>query len=242
MEVKDVVNKALKAKLKEAGFKTKGMDWWKPIDGGYLMVHHKKSVANNGANGFHSEVLIFAIADYELTESVKEIWLSYQIDNITLRDLVPEYGYFTEGMTNHYFDIDLYTKCPMSGKEYTGDDWVNIVGDIFDSYLIPFLEKVKSCNEFEVCKSELTKKRYSKSLGIYSFFLCSMRSGMFENNIPGYVESFRNGMYSLEEANNHLELTDRFLNLYSENYRKRYETSIRKFIEEVLKQAQEKLE
>lgn len=234
MEIKDVVNKTLKAKLKECGFKTKGSDFWKAIDGGYLMIHHKKSAGNNGAFGFHSGIMIFAIADYEMTESVNSIWLSYQLDNVNLRDLVPEYGYFTEGMTNLYFDIDLYSKCPKSGKEYTGDDWAPIVSDIFDTYLIPFLDKITNCNEFETYKAELTTKRYSEALGIYAFFSSCMRSGIFDENIPGFVEAFKQGMYSLGEAKKNMSLVDRFLDLYSDSYRKRNEAKIRKFISEVI--------
>ena len=239
MEVKDVVNKTLKLKLKEYGFKTKGSDWWKEIEGGYLMIHHKKSIGNNSAFGFHSGIMIYAIDDYEMTDSVSSIWMSYQLDNVNLRDLVPEYGYFTEGMTNVYFDIDLYNKCPMSGKEYTGDDWVSIVSSIFDTYLIPFVSKISSCSEFETYKAELNAKRYSKANGIYAFFSSSMRSGMFEENIPGYVESFKNGMYSLEEAKKNMSLVDRFLELYRDSYRVANEAKIRKFISEVIRLADE---
>lgn len=239
MEIKDVVNKTLKAKLKECGFKTKGSDWWKPIDGGYLMVHHKKSVGNNGAFGFHSGIIIFAIADYEMTESVNSIWMSYQLDNVTLRDLVPEQGYFTEGMTNIYFDLDLYSKCPKSGKEYTGDDWIPIVSDILDTYLISFLDRIASCSEFETYKTELTAERYSKERCIYAFFSSSMRSGMLDENIPGFVQSFKNGMYSLEEAKKNMTLVDRFLDLYSDSYRKKNEAKIRKFVNEVIRLAGE---
>lgn len=239
MEIKDVVNKTLKVKLKECGFKTKGSDFWKPIDGGYLMVHHKKSMGNNGAFGFHSEIIIFAIADYEMTDSINSIWMSYQLDNVTLRDLVPEHGYFTEGMTNIYFDIDLHSKCPMSGKEYEGDDWAPIVTNLFDTYLIPFLEKITSCSEFETIKNELNTKRFSKANGIYAFFSSSMRSGMFEENIPGYVECFRNGTYSLEEAKKNMNLLDRFMDLYSESFRNKNEAKIRKFVNEVIRLAGE---
>lgn len=239
MEIKDVVNKTLKLKLKECGFKTKGSDWWKEIDGGYLMIHHKKSIENNGSFGFHSGITIFTVDEIEMVGNVNQLWIGYQMDNVNLRDLVPEYGYFTEGMTNIYFDIDLHNKCPMSGKEYTGDDWIPIVSSILDTYLIPFVCKISSCSEFETYKAELNSKRYSKANGIYAFFSSSMRSGMFEENIPGFVECFRNGTYSLEEAKKNMSLVDRFLELYRDSYRVANEAKIRKFISEVIRLADE---
>lgn len=239
MELKDVVNKTLKTILKDNGFKTRGPDFWKEIEGGHLMIHLKRSIYNNGANGFNSEVSIFAITSQEMTGDISHIWMDYQINHLTLRDLVPEFGYFTEGMTNGYFDLNLNSKCPMSGKEYTSTDWIVIVNSIFDTYLVPFLNKIDSLSLFESIKRDLELIRQSEKSSIYSFYSSVMRSGMFKENIPGYVQSFKSGVYSLEEAKKNIDLLDRFMDLYSEHFRKAYASSIKDFVNEVFRLAEE---
>lgn len=239
MELKDVVNKTLKTALKANGFTTRGADFWKEIDGGHLMIHLKKSIYNNGANGFNSEVSIFAITSQEMTSDISHIWMDYQVNHLTLRDLVPEYGYFTEGMKYVYLDFNLHSKCPMSGKEYEVKEWVTIVDSIFNEYLIPFLDSISSFSEFERIKKELIAKRTSKDIRIYSFYSSVMKAGMYKENVQGFAQCFWQGAYSLEEALKNINLLDRFLNLYSDSWRKAYEKQIRDFVDEVLALAEE---
>lgn len=238
MELKDVVSQVLKKQLKEMNFKTKGFDWWKEIDGGYLMIHLKKSVFSNKANGFNSELIIFSIPKEELTGKIGDIWLGYQIDHVNLTSLVPEYGFFTEGLNGGYFDFSIVEKNLKSGKIYTAEQWEGIVTSIIETYLVPFINSVDSVNTFESLKEELNKKKFSSNARIYSFYSLIPQSGMFETNKTNMLEMIKRNNIPVEALREKMFLLDRFLEGYRASFRNQYEETLRKFTNEVIEEAE----
>lgn len=238
MELKDVVSQVLKKQLKEMNFKTKGFDWWKEIDGGYLMIHLKKSVFSNKANGFNSELIMFSVSKEELTGKISDIWLGYQPDHVNLTSLVPEYGFFTEGLNGGYFDFSIVEKNPKSGKIYTPEQWESIVTSLIETYLVPFIDSADSVKSFETIKEELNKKKFSSDARIYSFYSLIPQSGMYETNKANMVEMIKRDNIPIEALREKMPLLDRFLDGYRASFRNQYEETLRKFTNEVIEEAE----
>lgn len=239
MELKDVVNHTLKECLKENNFKTKGSDWWRKLDVGYLMVHHRKSSFSNSCNGFDSEISIFAVTDNEMAnEQVSRLWVDYQ-DNrsVKLRALVPELGFLTEGMSDAGFDLRLCDKNWISGKTYTVEDWVKIVHNILNTYLIPYLNKITTREEFENSKDALYAQSIAIENNTYRFYKAVLSSGMFESNISGFVSGFQSEFYLLEDVKQRSDILDRMLASCSDKFRKDHEAQIRSFVSKVIELA-----
>ena len=236
-EIKDIVNHTLKAKLKENGFKTKASEWWKEIDGGYLMIHLKKSMFNNSNTGFASEVMVYAIKPEEMTEKKTDIWYRYQIDSVKVRDLLPEYGFFTEGAGGGGFDFGLSEKDYTTGKEYTAAQLEEIVVNIVDTYLMPFLNSINGYEQFNKLKDEYRKISTDNMRLVYGFFSGLMSCGMVRANLDGYVARLKGEPALYKGVQENMDIFERFIKYRDPKFMLQYEDAIRQFLADALRLA-----
>lgn len=181
MELKDIVRVTIKPIMKEAGFKTKGNDWWKKIEGGLLMMHLKKSFFSNAVNGFMWDFLMFVVPEKEIGNNINDIWIDHQSDCLEIKYLLPYYGYLMEQMGGLHCDFKIFI-LDMSKlriiKGISVDETNEIVRNVFEEYVVPFLSRCNRLDDWHELETEARTNISPEIKSVLLFFnTCIMGGG-----------------------------------------------------------------
>ena len=87
-----VIKTVVKPLLKAAGFKTKGSNWWKELEDGWLFVHMHSSMYNGSVTGCRFRFHFSVSGKDELHEKLEEQWIYNQGQDLLQADFLPYAG------------------------------------------------------------------------------------------------------------------------------------------------------
>ncbi len=198
-----VVKEILKPMFKNAGFKCKGMNWWKELEDGYLFIYMKNSRFNSVATGCKFSFQFSASRFDEIRDKIETQYIYNQMKCIEENVFLPHCGYLSAIHDGLDYTIDGY-------QSYLPKDIpvliiMNRIRDDFDKYIMPEIEEIKTVSEFEALMEEKKKVLETKEAKLLCFYSHCLMSCSIDSNMPLTLDMLKRIQLSEEEIREHYD-------------------------------------
>ncbi len=165
---KRIVREAVKPLLKEAGFRTKGQEWWKELEDGWLFIHLKSSQFNSPSTGCSFEFDISASSFEEIRGELNKQWIYNQCCDLSHCCFLPYAGMLSPYCEAYAYKIDGYQN--YLPKDDPLDAILEQVHSDFADYILPQLEKVHSISQWKNLYEERQAYLQEREIIILKFY------------------------------------------------------------------------
>ncbi len=200
-----LVKEVLKPMLKEAGFKTKRMLWWKELEDGYLFIYMKNSRFNSEETGCSFCFQFSASKKEDIRDKLKNQWIYNQFESIEERDFLPHSGSLSPNR-NSWYKIDGYRRG--QPKDVPVEEIMEQVKGDFETYIMPYIMQIEKVQDFEELKDELKKNFGSKEDMLIKYYTLAHSWSCSDSNLPYAVQMQKDLALTAEDIRSRYDLLD----------------------------------
>lgn len=222
-----LVKEILKPMLKEAGFKTKKLNWWKELEDGYLFVSMKNSMFNSQETGCDFCFQFSASYKGDICEKIENQWIYNQRDCIEERAFLPHLGYLAPNRGGLGYRIDGYRNYQLS--DIPIEKIFTQIKEDFEIYILPHVIQIHCVRDFNDLKEKLRNSFGTKENRLLSFYSMMQSLCCDDGNLPHSVQIQKEYALTAEDIRSHYD----WLAVIAHNSAFP-ETDARDFIEKVL--------
>lgn len=165
---KRIVREIVKPLLKEAGFRTKGQDWWRELEDGWLLVHMKSSQFNGPSTGCNFQFDFSASTYEEIQGDITKQWIYHQMCDLSHCDFLPYAGMLSPYYGARDYHIDGYEN--YLPKDEPLERIMAQVQSDFEDFILPQLQKVHSVADWRKLYEEKQTLRQGREIMLLGFY------------------------------------------------------------------------
>jgi len=202
-----LVKEILKPMLKQAGFKTKKLNWWKELEDGYLFITMKNSIFNSPETGCSFCFQFSASYKGDIREKLENQWIYNQSDCIEEPEFLPYMGYLApnrDGLRG--YQIDGYR----NGQPLDipiEEIFVRVKED-FEIHILPHLTQIQCVRDFYNLKEMLRERQDTKENNLLNFYSMMHLLCCDEVNLQHAVQIYEGCLLPPEYIRSHYDWLD----------------------------------
>lgn len=196
---KRILKEVVKPLLKEAGFRTKGQEWWRELTDGWLLIHLKNSQFNSPVTGCRFEFDISASSKEEIKEDITKQWIYNQFNDLSHCCFLPYAGMLSPYCEAYAYNIDGYQN--YLPKDDPLENILKQVYTDFADHILPQLAGVQSISDWKRLYEERRTYLQRRELVILRFY----HSVCMGSGISSLQWEQKEHALTTEEALSHLD-------------------------------------
>lgn len=199
-----LVKEILKPMLKEAGFKTKKMYWWKELKDGCLYIYMKNSMFNIPETGCSFCFQFSASYKGDICENVEYQCIRNQSNCMEERLFLPHMGYLEPNRNGlEGYRIDGYRNYQLA--DIPIEEIFTQIKNDFEIHILPHMTQIQCVQDFYDLKEVLERRQDTEEnrlLNFYSMmhFLCCN-----EDNLPHARQLYKDCLLPAEYIRSHYD-------------------------------------
>lgn len=199
LAVREVVRPLLKA----AGFKGRGLNWWKELEDSWLLVHMQSSRFNGASTGSNFSFNFSVTKKDELRGEIDQQWMYNQLDSLSQSLFLPYCGYLSPYILGYDYKIDGY-------QDYlpTDEPVESIMAQMredFQEYVLPQLETVKNKADWDELRTRLLARYQEKEIRLLIYYSMARSYACSESNRHHLIRMQKEQQLSAEEITGHFD-------------------------------------
>lgn len=198
-----VVKNVVKVILKNAGYRTKGNEWWRELEDGWLFIHMKTSRFNGPSTGANFCFEISATAKDAIADKVENQWIYNQFENLKHAVFLPYCGFLSPNTGGLDYRIDGYQNFLPSDTPLE-EIYRQIQTDL-ETYILPELEKVRNMAEWAHLYEEKRARFEEKEIRLLRYYFSAHTMSCSMENMPGVIRMQKDLALTAEDITSHFD-------------------------------------
>lgn len=198
-----LVKEVLKPLLKEAGFKTKKLNWWKELEDGYLFMTMKNSIFNSQETGCDFCFQFSASYKGDIRDKIENQWIYNQSDCIEERAFLPHMGYLSPNRDGLGYRIDGYRN--YQPVDVPVEEIIMQIKMDFEKYIMPYIMKIQRVSDFAVLKGTLQKSHATKENRLLRYYSVMQMLCCDEGNLQHALQVHKECSLTTEDIRSHYD-------------------------------------
>lgn len=199
LAVKEVVRPLLKA----AGFKGRGLGWWKELDDSWLLIHMDSSHFNSASSGANFSFRFSASRKDEVRDTVERQWIYNQLCSLTQSNFLPYCGYLSPYISGSSYKIDGYRN--YLPKDEPLESIETQMREDFQDYILPQLEPVRTKADWDGLRARLLARYEEKEIRLLVYYHLARDLACSENNRHRLMELQKEQRLTAEDITGHFD-------------------------------------
>lgn len=199
-----LVKEILKPLLKEAGFKTKRLYWWKDLEDGRLFIYMKNSMFNSPETGCSFCFQFSASFKGDICEKIELQCINNQRDCIEERAFLPHEGYLSPNRAGLCgYQIDGYRN--YQPLDIPIEEIFTQIKEDFEIHILPHLAQIQCVQDFYNLKEMLKKEQNTKENLLLNFYSLMHPLCCDEINLPHAIQIYKDRALPPEYIRSHYD-------------------------------------